>query len=377
MKKIQFLFVLFFLSFYAMGRPPVAGEKNFTLKISFEEKVIIKEARLFGAEGDGISENMPVNILSGYINPYNVFTLSVSYVSTIDKKERNINLTLFIQPGESQLYFKKNTDQYVLNGPSSANHLVFKKMQKQDELLIKKIQATTAQLNQYKKTDNDVFIKKLKDSILVLENKRAEFLYGDFIRKNPNSIVSLYALHMYGYVKMESPLDVEKMVNTIADSLQQTAQVTALKVQIEKAKKIMVGQSAPVFSQTDTSGKIITLSDFQGQYVLIDFWASWCKPCRAQNPSLAKLYNQFRNKGFTILGVSLDSDKRSWVKAINDDQLGWFNISDLRSWKNEAAITYNISSVPQNYLLDKKGMIIAKNLNEEELIKKLNEVTSL
>jgi peroxiredoxin len=173
------------------------------------------------------------------------------------------------------------------------------------------------------------------------------------------------------------PAGSRENANTIADSLQQTAQVKALKVQIEKAKKIMVGQPAPVFSQADTSGKVITLSDLQGQYVLIDFWASWCKPCRAQNPSLLKLYNQFRDKGFTILGVSLDSDKRNWVKAINDDHLDWLHISDLRSWKNEAALTYSISSVPQNYLLDKKGKIIAKNLNEGELIKKLNELTSL
>ena len=375
MKKIQFLFLLIMMSCHVMGNPLTLEGNNFTLQISFEENVSIKEAKLLGTNGTGINVETPANIFSGELDHYGVFNLSVTYVSKSDKKERNLNASLFLQPGETKLFIKKNTEQYIVSGVSAANQSMYKKLRTQDEALIKKIQGATTRLNQFIKNKDEVSIIKMKDSVHVLENKRKS-LYGDFITKNPNSIMSLYALRMYSFINMENPLEVEKLLFTIADSLQRNGDVKDLKVRVEEAKKIMVGQPAPVFSQADTSGKLIKLTDLQGQYVLIDFWASWCKPCRAQNPALVKLYNQFRDKGFTILGVSLDSDKRNWVKAINEDHLDWLHTSDLRSWKNQAAIMYKIFSVPQNYLLDKKGKIIAKNLDEEELIKKLNEVTA-
>ena len=111
----------------------------------------------------------------------------------------------------------------------------------------------------------------------------------------------------------------------------------------------------------------VSLTSLQGKYVLVDFWASWCKPCRAQNPSLLRLYQKYNDKGFTILGVSLDSKKDAWLKAIHSDKLEWQQVSDLNLWNNAVAKQYKITSVPQNYLLDTKGVIIAKNLNEEEL----------
>jgi peroxiredoxin len=129
----------------------------------------------------------------------------------------------------------------------------------------------------------------------------------------------------------------------------------------------MIGVKAPDFTQTDTSGTAITLSSLQGQYVMIDFWASWCKPCRAQNPTLLRLFKKYKDNGFTILGVSLDGKKEAWTKAIRDDKLEWLHVSDLKSWKNAVAQQYNISSVPQNYLLDSQGVIIGINLDEQDL----------
>ncbi|HEX6845624.1 MAG TPA: TlpA disulfide reductase family protein, partial [Chitinophagaceae bacterium] len=135
----------------------------------------------------------------------------------------------------------------------------------------------------------------------------------------------------------------------------------------EENEKFMKGVKAPDFTQTDTSGAAVTLSSLRGKYVLIDFWASWCKPCRAGNPALVRLYKKYKDYGFTILGVSLDSKKDAWLKAIHDDELPWQQVSDLKFWNNAVAKQYKISSVPQNYLLDSQGVILGKNLSEDDL----------
>jgi peroxiredoxin len=147
-----------------------------------------------------------------------------------------------------------------------------------------------------------------------------------------------------------------------------------LRQTIDDAKVGAVGSKAIDFTQADTSGKAIAFSSFKGKYVLIDFWASWCGPCRQENPNVVQAYNQFKNKNFTILGVSLDRAKAPWLKAIADDKLAWTQVSDLKFWSNEVAVKYRISSIPQNFLVGPDGTIIAKNLRGEALTAKLCEL---
>ena len=129
------------------------------------------------------------------------------------------------------------------------------------------------------------------------------------------------------------------------------------------------------FTQNDTAGVPVKLSSLKGKYLLIDFWASWCGPCRAENPNLVKVYNKYRGKNFHILGVSLDrpGQKEKWMKAIYDDKLEWTQVSDLQFWNNEVAKQYGIRAIPQNLLLDPEGKIIAKNIRGEELENKVAE----
>lgn len=138
-------------------------------------------------------------------------------------------------------------------------------------------------------------------------------------------------------------------------------------------KHLEEGQLAPNFSQKDPNGKDISLSSFRGKYVLVDFWASWCGPCRRENPYVVKAYERFKDKNFTILGVSLDNSKDAWLKAIKADKLTWTHVSDLKGWKNEVAVLYSVRSIPTNYLLDPDGRIIAKNLRGSDLEKVLAE----
>jgi thiol-disulfide isomerase/thioredoxin len=145
---------------------------------------------------------------------------------------------------------------------------------------------------------------------------------------------------------------------------------------IEGKKVTAVGKIAPDFSQPDTLGHLVKLSDFRGKYVLLDFWASWCGPCRAENPNVVKVFNEYKDKGFTVLGVSLDQPGKrdAWLSAVRHDGLAWSQVSDLKFWGNAVAVLYGISAIPANLLLDPQGKIIAKDLHGEALQSKLNEV---
>lgn len=141
-----------------------------------------------------------------------------------------------------------------------------------------------------------------------------------------------------------------------------------------EAEKKWIGEQAPDFGQNDVNGKEIRLSSYKGKYVLIDFWASWCKPCRGENPNVVRTYNEFKNKNFEILGVSLDQEKGAWVDAIKQDNLTWKHVSDLKGFGNQVAQMFGVSAIPYNFLVDPNGVIIAKNLRSDALRKKLEEV---
>lgn len=143
---------------------------------------------------------------------------------------------------------------------------------------------------------------------------------------------------------------------------------------LEIPRKLSFGKMAPDFSQADPNGNEIKLSQFKGSWVLLDFWASWCKPCRAENPELVENYNNFKAKGFKILSVSLDAEKGVWMKAMVADKMNWAHCSDLKGWENGAARQYGISSIPASFLIDPQGKIVARNLHNKELAIKLAEV---
>lgn len=143
---------------------------------------------------------------------------------------------------------------------------------------------------------------------------------------------------------------------------------------MEIPRKFGIGKEAPQFIQPDPNGNPLPLSKLRGKVLLVDFWASWCKPCRAENPAVVAAYQKFKSKGFEILGVSLDSEKEPWMKAIATDKLFWPQVSDLKGWENSAAQAYGINSIPASFLLDKEGKIIAKNLRGEALERKLSEI---
>ncbi|HJY13009.1 MAG TPA: TlpA disulfide reductase family protein, partial [Flavobacterium sp.] len=171
-------------------------------------------------------------------------------------------------------------------------------------------------------------------------------------------------------------IEMEKIFGTINPSLRETYFGKQVAERIASVKKTQEGVQAADFSQPDVTGKIVKLSDYKGKYVLIDFWASWCAPCRRENPNLVKAYAQYKDKGFQILGVSLDkaADKAKWIKAIADDRLTWTQVGDLKGWENAAAQLYEVKAIPMNFLIDPTGKIIAKELRGESLDEKLKQI---
>lgn len=212
------------------------------------------------------------------------------------------------------------------------------------------------------------FVKDLNKS----EDKVAQV--GLFIKQHPDAFATIYLFNTM--VKVIPADKAELYYSTLGSAYKKTSYAKNILEIIEAKKITAVGKMAPDFEQPDTAGKAVKLSDFRGQYVLLDFWASWCIPCRAENPNVVKAYKQYHDKGFTVLSVSLDQPgkKDAWLKAIRLDQLTWTQVSDLNFWNNAVAKLYGIQAIPQNFLLDKEGRIIAVNVKGEDLNKKLAEI---
>jgi len=194
----------------------------------------------------------------------------------------------------------------------------------------------------------------------------------NYVKDHPASYISPVILRNNYY-----DLDADKLesyVNSFDPLLSETEIVKGLKDRVVVLKKVAIGQPAPDFSMNDSVGNPVSLSSKFGNYLLVDFWAAWCGPCRGENPNVVAAYQKYHDKGFDVFSVSLDNDRGKWLQATRDDNLTWTHVSDLKGWSNAAAKLYGVNAIPGNFLLDKEGIIIARNIRGQELQDKLAEL---
>lgn len=198
------------------------------------------------------------------------------------------------------------------------------------------------------------------------------FINQTFVENHFNSFMGLYTFNGSILGAKFNPATAEPQFHKFSPELQSSEFGKRIFARIETAKKGQAGATVTDFTQNDVNGKPFTLSSLRGKYVLVDFWASWCAPCRAENPNVRKAYAQLKGKNFEIVSVSLDAGKEQWVEAIKKDGMPWIHVCDMKGWKNDVAVLYGVSSVPQNFLIDPKGVIIARDLRGEDLTEKLS-----
>ena len=354
MKKILILFTGMFL--FSACSSEKAFKLNGTIEGLFNETVYLQQ-RIDKAyvsidstmTTDGTFE------FTGSVNIPDVFYISIS--------GRQGKAMLFLENSDISLAVHEDS-LYNPRVSGSAVHDEFTEFQSGIDDVYNKLNALYSEYKEAGQKGDTAIASELEKQMDAVYGQVAE-MQIKYLDENPASYIAPYIVQSIHYGKEAE--EIEELLAKLDPSLEPTTLVANMKRRVEVLKSVAVGKMAPDFTQADPEGNPVSLSSFRGTYLLLDFWASWCGPCRRENPNVVAVYEEFHDKGFDILGVSLDNSRDRWLQAIEVDKLTWTHVSELNYWSNSAISLYGISSIPSNLLLDPEGKIIAKNLRGEDL----------
>ncbi|HNY01864.1 MAG TPA: TlpA disulfide reductase family protein [Bacteroidales bacterium] len=279
-------------------------------------------------------------------------------------------LPVFVENTAIQIEINPDTvEKSVVTG--SPTHDIFKQYQTMTDAINAKMDVVYSDWKAAKEKSDTLGMKR-NDSLSTALDAEMKKQLVDFAKTNNKSVVSPYIVLRNSW-QFELP-ELEQIVGSMDTTLNASMYLKSLRERVRVLQSVQVGQPAPDFSMNDSTGKPVQLSSLKGKVLLVDFWASWCSPCRAENPNVVKAWQAYNKKGFDVLGCSFDQNREKWIKAVKDDKLTWTHVSDLKGWGNAAGKLYGVNSIPANVLLDKDQKIIGRNLRGEDLMKKLEEI---
>ena len=343
-------------------------QPSYKIKVKFSEKptgmlYLMKEIDKKNTAVDSIDLSNDSIAFIGHVE-----TPELYYLKLNDQKNM---LRLFLDNSKIDILINPDSiDKAEVVG--SATHDLYKQFALEANKFDAKQRALYNDYQMMLAANDEVGAKLLEEQMEDIYNKQQAYIKS-FVDSNPESVVSLYVVKWH----LIYELNYQGLNDILAKSpsnITNTAIYNALKDRLATLEKVQVGKQAIDFSMEDLDGNLITLNDFRGKYLLIDFWASWCPPCRIANPDLVEIYKKYNELGFEVLGVSLDNNREQWLKAIKADNLTWKHVSDLKGWQNTVGQVYGINSIPHTILIDKDGVIIGNRLSHDELEAKLNEI---
>ncbi len=375
MKKLTYLTLLMLLSVFAFAQQE-STPKEFTVSGKVKN----------GAAGEKVylqfSTNPPVTLDSTTLAADGTFTITATekdggnfYMLNIADRQK---IVLLVEGGEN---FVVTTDGYDTNDKGQPGKYEVKGSKNMDYYaqLMEMNQAIVDKVNKW----NDDYAKATEKK----DNKKMQEIQGNFQQAEVEHVAKIKSLLPQMGTSLVAIFTANNMLNPERDFAEMEAVAQRFENEqpnskiaqsyigfVKRMKGISVGDVAPDFTLNNPEGQDVTLSSLRGKYVLIDFWASWCGPCRMENPNVVALYNKYKDKGFAIYGVSLDKDKAAWLAAIKKDNLTWIHGSDLKFWNSAVAQTYGVNAIPATFLLDKEGKVIAKNLRGASLEAKISEL---
>ncbi|WP_435622480.1 redoxin domain-containing protein [Flagellimonas sp.] len=282
------------------------------------------------------------------------------------------NIPLFLENGDIDIKFQKDSLNYAQLKGTQQNEL-FMKFLDESRKIGERVRSMQRDMNNAARAQDTATVTSLREEYLELQEHSRSFNI-EFAKENPNALISALILGNLLYSKILPNEEIQQIYDALTPEIKASEPGKDLKEQLDKLQNTDIGSVAPEFSAPTPQGNMLALSDIKGKVTLVDFWAAWCRPCRAENPNIVSVYKKYHDKGLNVVGVSLDTRADDWNKAIEADGLEWNHISNLKRFQDPIAQLYNINAIPAAFLLDENGIIVAKNLRGAALEQKVAEL---